>query len=269
MIPVVNAANRRQLQSLEKALPQTVLLTGPTGIGLRTIAEYIVHNRRLTRVIVPALLTKTSTVPQISIDMIRELYGDTRGKTADQQVIIIDDADKMTLSAQNSFLKLLEEPGHNVRFILTSHRPEKLLPTVRSRSQTYYFSPLTSKETEDFLGSVLSVDTTKLAQLRFVADGLPAEITRLARDAAYFEDMARRMSRAKQLLEGDTYQRTAALLSAKLDRSEALGLLASVITLLTRQPRQEHAELLSRILTAYDRIERGGNQRLQVAAAVV
>lgn len=269
MSPVVNASCQAQLQSLETSLPQTVLLTGPAGVGLRTIAEYVTCDQKLMRVITPLLLTKTSTMPQIGIEVIRELYGDTKGKTAGQQVVIIDDADKMTLGAQNSFLKLLEEPGRNVRFILTSHRPEKLLPTVRSRAQTYYFAPLTSGETEEFLSSAVDIDTTKLAQLRFVAEGLPAEILRLVHDEDYFTAMVKRMSQAKQLLGGDVYQRMSTLLGTKQARSEALALLSAMVTLLTRQPRQEHSELLARVLEAHDRIEAGGNLRLQMAAAVV
>jgi DNA polymerase III subunit delta' len=52
---------------------------------------------------------------------------------------IIHDADRITVQAQNAFLKNLEEPPKGSSFILTSGNPHTLLPTVISRCQ---FIPL-------------------------------------------------------------------------------------------------------------------------------
>ncbi len=46
--------------------------------------------------------------------------------------------------AANAILKTLEEPRPNVHFILTSERPDSLLPTIRSRCQRLRFGPLPS-----------------------------------------------------------------------------------------------------------------------------
>ena len=46
---------------------------------------------------------------------------------------IFPEADSMNISAQNAFLKLLEEPPAWVTFLLCVRNPEKLLDTVRSR----------------------------------------------------------------------------------------------------------------------------------------
>ena len=48
---------------------------------------------------------------------------------------IIHDADRITVQAQNAFLKNLEEPSKGASFILTSGNPHTLLPTVISRCQ--------------------------------------------------------------------------------------------------------------------------------------
>jgi len=48
---------------------------------------------------------------------------------------IIQDCDTMNESAQNAFLKTLEEPPEKCLFILTTGRPGALLPTIRSRCQ--------------------------------------------------------------------------------------------------------------------------------------
>lgn len=59
------------------------------------------------------------------------------------RVVIIDDADTMTRSAQNAILKILEEPPEKTLLILIAHRPGALLPTIHSRSRVVAFPPLT------------------------------------------------------------------------------------------------------------------------------
>lgn len=49
------------------------------------------------------------------------------------RIVIVDSIDDMNSNAANSILKLLEEPPLNAMFILISHSPGRLLPTIRSR----------------------------------------------------------------------------------------------------------------------------------------
>jgi DNA polymerase-3 subunit delta' len=62
-----------------------------------------------------------------------------------QRVILILEAEKMTDEAANYFLKTLEEPPVDTLFILTSSRPEYLLPTIRSRCRIVPFNYLTTE----------------------------------------------------------------------------------------------------------------------------
>ena len=57
-----------------------------------------------------------------------------------KRVVLILEADRMTDDAANCFLKTLEEPPIDTVFILTSSRPEFLLPTIRSRCQIVRFT---------------------------------------------------------------------------------------------------------------------------------
>lgn len=73
--------------------------------------------------------------PIISIDQVREL-ADFVGLSSHRggwRVIIVEPADAMNTAASNALLKTLEEPPPNTLFILLSHQPGRLLPTVRSR----------------------------------------------------------------------------------------------------------------------------------------
>jgi DNA polymerase-3 subunit delta' len=55
--------------------------------------------------------------------------------------------------AANALLKTLEEPRPNVHFILTSERPDSLLPTIRSRCQRIRFARLPNAVLRDLLVS--------------------------------------------------------------------------------------------------------------------
>jgi DNA polymerase-3 subunit delta' len=80
----------------------------------------------------------------ISIDTIRELKYQSKFKLYEgkKKVFIISEADEMRPEAANAMLKILEEPPENLILILTTARLYRILPTIRSRSQLYHFSPL-------------------------------------------------------------------------------------------------------------------------------
>lgn len=56
------------------------------------------------------------------------------------KVFILHDAERMLPSSSNALLKTLEEPLEDTFFILLSHEPEALLPTIRSRCRTLLFT---------------------------------------------------------------------------------------------------------------------------------
>ena len=58
------------------------------------------------------------------------------------RIVIVRDAERMIEQAQNALLKMLEEPGSYVLWILVSARPAELLATVRSRVVPVRFAPL-------------------------------------------------------------------------------------------------------------------------------
>jgi replication-associated recombination protein RarA len=55
------------------------------------------------------------------------------------KIVIVDDAEKMNVDAQDCLLKDLEEPKEKTLFILISSKPDILLPTIFSRCQTIKF----------------------------------------------------------------------------------------------------------------------------------
>ena len=74
------------------------------------------------------------------------LASTVRSGSAASRVFIVDDADLMNTHAQNAVLKILEEPPPGVVIILVTSAEQELLPTIRSRSQRIYFSPLSAQQ---------------------------------------------------------------------------------------------------------------------------
>jgi DNA polymerase III subunit delta' len=70
----------------------------------------------------------------------------TRPTLGSRRAIIIDPADDMEKSAANALLKSLEEPPVGTFFLLVSHRPARLLPTIRSRCRTLRFPVLSDTQ---------------------------------------------------------------------------------------------------------------------------
>ncbi len=85
---------------------------------------------------------------KISIDQVREIEQEvTRAPMeARYRVVVILNAENLTLEAQNAFLKVLEEHPPHTLFLLVSSRPTVLLPTVRSRCRILRFSLLSLEE---------------------------------------------------------------------------------------------------------------------------
>lgn len=67
------------------------------------------------------------------------------------RVAIVDAADDMNVNAENALLKILEEPPACGLFILVSHQPGRLLPTIRSRCRTLAMKPLSDADIAEVL----------------------------------------------------------------------------------------------------------------------
>ena len=90
----------------------------------------------------PDILTIRAEKKQINIEQVRELndFLKQQAVIATAKVVIIEDADKLNLAASNALLKTLEEPKVTSYLILTTSKPKSLLPTIKSRLQSYLFS---------------------------------------------------------------------------------------------------------------------------------
>lgn len=111
---------------------------------------------------------------QLTVDEVRRtvsFFGTAAG-TDGYRIAIVDAADDMNASAANALLKMLEEPPRRSLFLVLSHAPGRLLPTIRSRCRKLPLEPLGPEDLESVLGRLgLEVGEADRPALTALAEG--------------------------------------------------------------------------------------------------
>ena len=76
------------------------------------------------------------------------------GTPGRQKVYIVDEVHMLSTAASNALLKTLEEPPAHVVFVLATTDPQKVLPTIQSRTQHFEFRLLGPETLGDLLDQV-------------------------------------------------------------------------------------------------------------------
>lgn len=279
--PLLHPSSQVLLKAYLGALPQALIVTGKAGTGTLDVAKYITWSLGSPEeVITPKKKAKDGSKFDIDVENgrvitedIRALYDSVRGKQTSPRVFIIQSADRMMPNAQHALLKLLEEPATNVYFILETYNPELLFPTIRSRAQVLRILPLTSDQTDAYLETLGVTDATRRMQLRYIAEGLPSELKKLATDEEYFKDRAQRINDARQLLQAETYEKLQIIQKYQTNREHALQLLDSALQItrysLSSKPQLALITQLERLLVTKEQIASNHNIRLQLTNFVL
>lgn len=129
------------------------------------------------------LLEKDSGLARnISIDQVRGLGRliQSAPSLSGRRIVVIDAADDLERPAANALLKSLEEPPAGMLFLLVSHVPGRLLPTIRSRCRFLRFEPLPDHQVRAVLQGQEGVGAMELDALAGVALGSPGRALRYA-----------------------------------------------------------------------------------------
>lgn len=170
------------------------LLTGPKGIGKARFAD-VAARLLLPGAEAEALLDAGSHPDLLRLEPVQDEKTDKRARSIKvEQVrwlrsrlsqstamggyrpVIIDSAEELEgKSSPNALLKSLEEPSPKTIFLLVSHSPGRLLPTIRSRCRTLVFSPLDDAAMTSVLADARpAIDPSRHAALIAGAGGVPA-----------------------------------------------------------------------------------------------
>lgn len=162
-------------QSGQGRLPGGLLLHGPRGIGKATLAfklarevlaatgdedavrvdEQVFSGAHPNLYVLRRVARESGTgfYNEIRVNEVRGALAklqQTRGR-AGHRFLIVDAVDDCNINAANALLKTLEEPPADTHIILVSHRPGRLLPTIRSRCQAHAMRPLDDTHVQEIL----------------------------------------------------------------------------------------------------------------------
>lgn len=152
-------------------LGHAYLFEGARGTGKKELAKWIAQMifcqqpqlgqpcgvcrncRRMMEGNLPDLIEIDPDGQSIKVNQIRELKTEFSKSAVEgnKKVYIIDQAEKMTVSAANSLLTFLEDPSKDTYLFLLTRVKENILPTIRSRCQIVHFQPLKREKMEDLL----------------------------------------------------------------------------------------------------------------------
>ena len=130
------------------------MFEGPSGVGKNTMARELATTLLEMENLFnsPDYIEITPDGNSIKIAQIRKLQSDILVKPyKSYKIYVIDEAQKMTVEAQNAFLKTLEEPPKYAIIILITNNKESLLDTIKSRCEIIKFTPIPLVEVADYL----------------------------------------------------------------------------------------------------------------------
>lgn len=264
--------NQHQICSFLKSGANSSLIAARTNAELELAKHFIVQKCQAKGE--PVLITTPDETGKIKIDATRAIIEKSITTTNKKRWFLIMQAETMTSGAQNSLLKLLEEPNSGMFLVLLSSTPNRLLTTVRSRTQTIKLRPIAKLALITFLKTNYPhLDATKQQQLLFLAqDNLQLLLELIHNDelASHHIQIA---TDARQLL---TAKPAEALLIVKNyfnSRDEAITLAQLVLkihhTIAITKATTNHFARATKWLTALTRLQQNCAVRLCLLEAVM
>ncbi|MBR2766828.1 hypothetical protein IKD67_01960 [Candidatus Saccharibacteria bacterium] len=182
-----------------------------------------------------ALVISPEEKSVIAIEQVRKILPRLAAKQTADLFIMIRPAEAMNAEAANALLKVLEEPGEKVHFVLVTSEPSMILPTILSRAAVYIFRTEVNDE-------IVADDKIKeLAKKLLVAKG--SELVAITEEIAKKKDGV---------------------------RAHALEVLGVAIEMLYKTyyitGKDVFVKKIPKFLAAYEGVNRNGHVKLQIVS---
>jgi replication factor C small subunit len=136
---------RRQVSSWvkEKSIPH-LLLSGSPGIGKTTLAKVLLNEIGIE----PFDILEINASRTNGVEEVRDLITNfvSMMPFGPFKVVLLDEADYLTHNAQAALRGVMEEYHETARFILTCNLPNKIMPAIHSRCQTFHVEKVDQTE---------------------------------------------------------------------------------------------------------------------------
>ncbi|MBE3582617.1 MAG: DNA polymerase III subunit [Limnochordaceae bacterium] len=176
--------------------PQALLIAGPAGIGKRALGRQLAAallcshpaedgwgcgRCRSCRAVAsgahPDLhWLEADPNTKLTLEAVRPWHTQASGLTpawGERVVGVVVPAEELTEAAQNSLLKVIEEPPPTVTWLLLTANPAALLATIRSRCQLVQLDPVPARTIADWLVSAQQQEPSRAQEIARLAAGRP------------------------------------------------------------------------------------------------
>jgi DNA polymerase-3 subunit delta' len=225
----LNPSTKVQLDNYLKTPNHGLMLLGSSGMGKFSlavaIAEQLLGIEDFLRYPQGRILKTPEDKKLIPVELAREIVTFMSLKVAGNRdidrVVIIQDAQELSLSAQNALLKTLEEPPKGSVLILTANSEQNLLPTVKSRMQRI---TVQKPSKSDLRSSFKALSDKDFDKFYAISAGLPGLMSALS--AKEDHPLIEATSIARKILVSSTYERLGLVDQLSKDKELVINCLA-------------------------------------------
>lgn len=181
------------------------MFEGAEGIGKNTmakeLAKILLQMENLDNS--PDYIQINPDGNSIKIAQVRKIQSDILVKPyKSYKIYVFDEAQKMTVEAQNALLKTLEEPPKYAIIILITNNKESLLDTIKSRCEIIKFTPIPIMDITDYLVAN-GIDSKKAALLSNFSRGSMKKAIELSQSQEFYNMREEIQIYIEKFLNGD------------------------------------------------------------------
>lgn len=272
---ILGTTNIEKLDLLTKKKPQSILIYSKRGLGVNVASSYYAKKiKGIVNNIYPTDIDGNTDIKRgtIKISQIRDLIKHSQNLSKENVITIINYADKMQESAQNSFLKLLEEPIENHYIVLTSENKGALLNTILSRVQEIELKSPSKLEFDKLFDIEKTKDEKKNQQIKFIANNRPYKLIELKDEDNLNHNLEIFMDARKFINEitVDSFKLIKKYSEKKEDLLELLDAILIILnSLMIKKPSRELSDKILLCVDVIKKIENQKNAKIQLLRLMI
>ena len=272
---ILGTTNVEKLDLLAKKEPQSILIYSKRGLGVNVASSYYAKKiKGIVNNIYPTDIDGNTDIKRgtIKISQIRDLIKHSQNLSKENIITIINYADKMQESAQNSFLKLLEEPIENHYIVLTSENKGALLNTILSRVQEIELKSPSKLEFDKLFDIEKTKDEKKNQQIKFIANNRPYKLIELKDEDNLNHNLGIFMDARKFINEitVDSFKLIKKYSEKKEDLLELLDAILIILnSLMIKKPSRELSDKILLCIDVIKKIENQKNAKIQLLRLMI